>query len=455
METVKPILIKIKKGLDLPITGYPEQVVRGGKYPRTVAVLGIDYAGMKPRFSVLVNEYVKLGQPLFHDKKVPSVQYTAPGAGEIIEINRGEKRRLISVVVRLDGDEEISFESYGENKLASLPREHIVKLLLESGMWTSIRARPFSKVPDPGSVPHSLFITAMDSNPLAPLVPRTIEGRERHFMNGMTVLSRLTQGTVYLCKTEGDGIPVPEVPNLSVHEFSGPHPAGNVGTHIHFLDPVSSKKQVWYINAQDVIAVGALFTSGRLHLERVIALGGPSVKNPRLVRTRTGASVEDITANELSEGDHRIISGSVFSGHTARGAARFLGRFHQQISVLPEEGRRQFLGWLRPGLNEYSVKNIVLSRLFPGKKFTFTTSTHGEKRSIVPVGAYEKVMPLDIMPTHLLKALAVDDIEEAQRLGCLELDEEDIALCTFVCQSKQDHGSALRRNLSLIEKEGL
>ena len=237
-------------------------------------------------------------------------------------------------------------------------------------------------------------------------------------------------------------------------EFSGPHPAGNSGTHIHFIDPAGRNKQVWYINAQDVVDVGILFTTGKLNVERVISLAGPSVRNPRLIKTRTGASVEDITKGELKEGEHRIISGSVLSGHEAHGATGFLGKYHQQISVIPEGRKREFLGWLTPGLNLYSSKNIMLSRLFPQKKFAFTTSTCGDKRAIVPVGAYEKVMPLDIMATYLLRALAVDDVEEAEKLGCLELDEEDLALCTFVCPSKIDHGSELRRNLTLIAKEG-
>jgi Na+-transporting NADH:ubiquinone oxidoreductase subunit A len=294
----------------------------------------------------------------------------------------------------------------------------------------------------------------MDTNPLAPSVAKILHGKERHFENGLTILSRLTEGRVYLCKSPGEAIPQPQVGSMSVIEFSGPHPAGNVGTHIHFIGPAGRNRQVWYINAQDVVDVGILFTSGKLNVERIISLAGPSVRNPRLIKTRTGASVEDITKGELKEGEHRIISGSVLSGHEAHGATGFLGKYHQQISVIPEGRKREFLGWLTPGLSLYSSKNIMLSRLFPHKKFAFTTSTCGDKRAIVPVGAYGKVMPLDIMTTYLLRALAVDDVEEAEKLGCLELDEEDLALCTFVCPSKIDHGFELRRNLTLIAKEG-
>jgi len=445
--------VEIKKGLDLPITGQPKQEIDEGRRPGKVAIVGTDYVGMKPQFAVSIGDSVKLGELLFTDKKMPSIRYTSPGSGKIIEINRGEKRMLLSVVIAVEGNDEVTFNSYAERELPTLDRKYVISLLLESGLWTSIRSRPFSKVADPDAVPHSLFISAMDTNPLAPSVAKIIEGKEKHFTNGLTILSRLTDGKLYLCKAPGEPVPQLQLESLSIAEFSGPHPAGNAGTHIHFLDPASRNKQVWYINAQDVVAVGMLFTTGKLNVERVVSLAGPSVRNPRLIKTRIGASVEDIASGELKEGEHRMISGSVFSGHTAHEATGFLGRYHQQISVIPEEKKKKFLGWLSPGGNLYSVKNILLSALSPRKKFDFGTSTHGDYRAIVPVGAYEKVMPLDIMATYLLRALAVDDVEEAEKLGCLELDEEDLALCTFVCPSKIDHGFELRRNLTVIHKE--
>jgi Na+-transporting NADH:ubiquinone oxidoreductase subunit A len=451
METQK---IEIKKGLDLPITGQPKQEIDEGRRPGKVAVVGTDYVGMKPKFAVSIGDSVKLGELLFTDKKTPSIRYTSPGSGKVIEINRGEKRMLLSVVIALEGSDEITFNSYSEHELPSLDRKKVVDLLLESGLWTSLRTRPFSMVANPEATPHSLFISVMDTNPLAPSVSKIIKGKEKYFTNGLIVLSKLTDGKLYLCKAPGESVPQPQLESMLLAEFSGPHPAGNAGTHIHFLDPVSRNKQVWYINAQDVVDMVILFTTGKLNVERIISLAGPSVRNPRLIKTRIGASVEDITSGELKEGEHRMIAGSVFSGHTAQKAMGYLGRYHQQISVIPEGRKREFLGWLTPGLNLYSVKMIMLSRLFPNKKFDFATSTHGDHRAIVPVGAYEKVMPLDIMATYLLRALAVDDVEEAEKLGCLELDEEDLALCTFVCPSKIDHGYELRRNLTVIEKEG-
>jgi Na+-transporting NADH:ubiquinone oxidoreductase subunit A len=326
---------------------------------------------MKPHFSVAAGDYVKQGQLLFIDKKKPVIHYTAPASGKVISINRGEKRMLLSIVIQVEGSDEVTFNSYSEHELPSLNRKKVIGLLIESGLWTSLRSRPFSSIADPEAIPHSIFVTAMDTNPLAPSVAKILEGKERHFRNGLTVLSRLTEGKVYLCKSPAETIPQPQLEALQVVEFSGPHPAGNAGTHIHFIDPAGRNKQVWYINAQDVVDVGILFTMGKLNVERIISLAGPSVRNPRLIKTRIGASVEDITKGELKEGEHRIISGSVLSGHTTYESTGFLGKYHQQISIIPEGRKREFLGWLTPGLNLYSVKGILLSRLFPNKMFAF------------------------------------------------------------------------------------
>jgi Na+-transporting NADH:ubiquinone oxidoreductase subunit A len=446
--------VRIRKGLDVPIAGEPVQEVPETRMPARVAVLGLDYPGMKPQLEVSVGDAVKLGQLLFRDRKRPLIGYTAPGAGRVVAIHRGSRRALLSVVIQLEGEDEQTFPSYDAHELSRLPREEVVENLLRSGLWTSLRSRPFSSVADPEALPSSLFIQAMDTNPLAPSVPKTLEGKERHFRNGLKVLTRLTSGRVFLCKAPGTEFSCPDLAPLSVAEFSGPHPAGNPGTHIHFLDPAGRDRQAWYICAQDVAAVGALFTTGRLPVERVISLAGPSVRSPRLLRTRMGASLTDITEGEIDNGPTRTISGSVLSGHRAEEATAFLGRYHQQVSVIPEGGEREFLGWMRPGLHRFSVKNLTASRIFPGRRFALSGLLHGEERAIFPIGAYEKVMPLDVLPTFLLKALAVDDVEEAESLGCLELDEEDLALCTFVCPSKVDHGANLRRNLAVIQKEG-
>jgi Na+-transporting NADH:ubiquinone oxidoreductase subunit A len=446
--------IQIKKGLNVPITGEAQQVISEGNLPARVALLGDDYVGMKPTMAVQVGDKVKLGQLLFTDKKMPGVRFTSPGAGTVVEINRGEKRKFESIVIELQGHEEISYASYNASQIETLGREKVQEQLIESGLWTALRARPFGHVANPEVKPHSIFITAMDSNPLAPQVEKIIEVDKQNFNTGLQILSCLTEGKLYLCKYPGNNIPELKLDRLKVEEFSGPHPAGLPGTHIHFLDPVDRHKTVWYISAQDVIAVGVLFSTGKLHVERIVSLAGPAVKNPRLIRTRLGASLADLSAGELKEGDNRIISGSVLSGYIATGHLAYLGRYHQQVSALPEGRQRKFLGWLGIGFNLFSVKPILASSFAPRKKFNFTTALNGGKRAIVPIGSYEKVMPLDILATYLLRSLAVSDVEEAEGLGCLELDEEDLALCTFVCPSKIDHGLNLRRTLNIIEKEG-
>ena len=446
-------LIKIKKGLNIPIDGSPKQEISQGNKPKSVALLGNDYVGMKPTMEVAVGDTVKLGQVLFTDKKVPAIKFTSPGAGKITEINRGEKRSFKSIVIELEGSDEITFDSFNQNDLDNLPEEKIKKQLIDSGMWTSLRVRPFSKVADPNTKPHSIFVNVMDTNPLAPSMDKILEGNETDFENGIKIIAKLTDGKVYICKAPGTKIDSHNIPKAVLEEFAGPHPSGNTGTHIHFLDPVSSKKFVWYINAQDVIAIAKFFKTGRINVERVVALAGTSVKNPRLVTTRLGASLTDLTENELDDKGHRIISGSVLSGHKAEHPENYLGRYHQQVSVIPETHERKFLGWMSLNPRLYSVMNVVL----PGSKsikYNFTTDTHGGKRSIVPNGSFEKVMPLDIIPTYLLRAMAVKDIEYAEQLGILELDEEDLALCTFVCPSKLNYQEMLRENLTIIEKEG-
>ncbi|MEN8152605.1 MAG: Na(+)-translocating NADH-quinone reductase subunit A [Acidobacteriota bacterium] len=446
--------IKIKKGLNLSLKGEPEQVISDGHPVDKVALIGYDYPGMKPTMKVAVGDDVKAGQLLFTDKKMEGINYTSPGTGKVISINRGLKRAFESIVIRLEGDEYINFKSFGEDKLGSLKRDDVKELLLESGQWTSLRERPYGKVADPEVIPNSIFVTAMDTNPLAPSIVKIIEGKEKDIENGLKILSLLTDGKIFFCKDPELNIALPDIGSLCVEEFSGPHPAGLPGTHIHFLDPAGPNKRVWHIGVQDVIAISRLFLSGKLYFEKIISISGPSALSPKLIRTRTGADIESLIAGEVREGDNAVISGSVLEGRRAEGNVGYLGKFHQQITVLREGKDRKFFGWLGLGFNSFSVKNILISSLLRRKKFDLTTSMEGGKRAIIPVENYDAVMPLDIVPAYLLRALAVDDIEEAEKLGCLELIEEDLALCTFVCASKNDYGSILRRNLTIIEKEG-
>lgn len=449
------MLKTLKQGLDIPISGQPEQDISDAPAATTVALVGDDYVGMRPKLHVAVGDKVKLGTPLFDDKKTEGVVFTSPAAGTVKEINRGAKRRFLSMVIDVDGDAAEKFESY--NNLGDLSRDKVQDLLVKSGLWTALRTRPFSKVPQPGTEPHSLFVTAIDTNPLAPEPELIIESQKENFVSGLTVLSKLTEGKTYVCTREDSRVPGENIPNVSFAQFAGPHPAGLVGTHIHFLDPVSEKKTVWHINYQDVIAIGQLFTTGTLMTERVVSLAGPRVEKPRLLRTRLGACLDGIIEGSADLDNARIISGSVLTGRGAVAPENFLGRYHNQVCVLEEGNKREFLGWQLPGPEKYSVTKIYagswLKKLFP-----MTTSSGGSKRAMVPMGTYEKVMPLDILPTQLLRSIITGaktgDTEEALRLGVLELDEEDLSLCTYVCPGKYDYSSILRDTLTLIEKEG-
>ncbi|WP_423185591.1 Na(+)-translocating NADH-quinone reductase subunit A [Alishewanella sp. d11] len=445
-------MIKLKKGLDIPLAGSPKQEITTGNAITTVAVLGEEYVGMRPTMAVEVGDSVKKGQVLFEDKKNPGVKFTAPIAGTVKEINRGAKRVLQSVVIAASGDAAERFAQYPAEQLATLTPEQVKQNLNDAGLWIAFRTRPFSQSPALDSTPKAIFVNAMDTNPLAADPAVIIAADAEAFTQGLTVISRLTEGKTYLTKKAG--VAVPSAPQVTVAEFDGPHPAGLVGTHIHFLDAASSKKVVWHIGYQDVIAIGKLFTTGELHSERVVALAGPVVKSPRLIKTLLGASVTELTAGELADGQNRIISGSVLAGTTAHGVHGYIGRFHNLVSVLAEGNEKHFLGWIAPGAEKHSVTRAYLGHLSPKKLFSLTTTTNGSSRAMVPIGNYERVMPLDILPTLLLRNLIAGDTDEAQTLGCLELDEEDLALCTYVCPGKYDYGTILRDCLTTIQKEG-
>jgi len=319
-------MINIKKGLDLPIEGAPSQVIHDGSAVKRVAVLGEEFIGMRPTMHVRVDDQVKKGQVLFVDKKNPGVKYTAPASGVVKEINRGAKRVLQSVVIEVNGSEQETFASFSAGELASLDRAKVQEVLVESGQWPALRTRPFSKVPALDTTPSSIFVTAIDTNPLAADSAIVIAEQAEAFEAGLAVVSRLTDGKVFVCKAPGATVPSSSVAQVEVHEFGGKHPAGLVGTHIHHLNAVSAEKQVWHLGYQDVIAFGKLFLTGEIFTDRVVSLAGPTVKNPRLIKTQLGASTDDIVTGELEDGENRVISGSVLSGTTANGPHAFLGR---------------------------------------------------------------------------------------------------------------------------------
>ena len=447
-------MIKIKRGLDIPLAGAPSAELDTAVTTRAAGLLGADYHGMKPTMAVQVGDVVKRGDLLFTDKKCEGVRYTSPAGGRVAAINRGAKRAFQSVVIEIDGDEAASFGQYSAEAARELSAEAIKNQLIQSGQWIALRARPFGRVADPATSPAGLFITAIDTHPHSPDPQQAIAREAAAFELGQTLLANLVDCPVYLCAAPGAAIPQGTHERVSRHDFSGPHPAGLAGTHVHFLLGASAERIAWTIGYQDVIAVGRLFLDGALYVERVVALAGPSVSRPRLVVSRVGADLQALVAGEGEGDDARLLSGSVLGGRAVQSDTAYLGRYHQQVALLPEGRERSFMGWLSPGVNKHSVMGIYLSSWFGSKPLAMSTNTNGSERAMVPVGAYEKVMPLDILPTQLLRALLVGDTETAQALGCLELDEEDLALCTYVCPGKYEYGGILRDNLTRIEKEG-
>ncbi len=448
-------MIKIKKGLDLPLEGQPEQTISNGATVKTVAILGEDYIGMKPTMRVQVGDSVKKGQVIFDDKKTPGVKYTAPAGGTVTAINRGAKRKLLSVVVEIaEAEEVVKFNKYSADQLADLERQAIVDQMVESGLWTALRTRPYSKVPTIDSETKAIFVSAMDTNPLAADPEAIIAEQEETFNQGLSLLTSLSAGKVFVGTKDGSNLAKFEHPKVQYESFAGPHPAGNVGTHIHFLYPAAANNAVWHIGYQDVIALAKLFTTGELYTDRVIAIGGTMIKKPQLVRTRVGANIDELLAGKEKDADNRHLSGSVLNGFHAIESRAYLGRYHNQVTVIREGREKEFFGWVRPGSDKFSLTRAFISAFMPKKRFAMTTTTGGSERAIMPIGLYERVMPMDILPTQLIRALVTGDTDTAQQLGALELDEEDLALCTFVCPGKYEYGPILRENLTKIEKEG-
>ncbi|WP_163337643.1 Na(+)-translocating NADH-quinone reductase subunit A [Desulfopila sp. IMCC35008] len=444
----------ITKGLDIPISGKPDRRIADGTPVTKVALVGDDSIGLKPTMEVQVGDSVITGQLLFTDKKTEGVKYTSPGCGTVLSINRGPKRKFESIVLELEGDEKVIFINNPAQPPTAYGAQDIRSLLVESGLWTSLRTRPFGKVPGPDSQPAALFITAMESEPLAPDTVLIIKEAGDDYQNGLQLLRRLLDVPIHYCSEKRDLLSTEQVEGLNYWTFTGPHPAGLPSTHIHLIDPVHEEKTVWQIGYQEVAAIGSLFRTGTLPTERVVTLAGPGVTEPSHVRTRIGADLFQLCNNLTIDEPVRVLSGSVLSGRTANGHQAFLGRCHNQVSVLPDNSGRSLFNWAMPGMSMFSVKPVFTSALVKNLQLKMNTALWGGRRAIYPLGTYEDVMPLDIIPVYLLKALAVHDTEKSKNLGCLELVEEDLALCSFSCPGKNEFGPMLRNVLNTIELGG-
>jgi len=446
--------MRIRKGLDVPMSGAPEQTIRAANPVGRVALLGDDYIGMKPTLLVKPGERVVLGQPLFADKGNEGVIFTSPGCGTVVAINRGDKRRFQSLVVELEENEEALSFCPPQQVPEQLGAEALRQLLITSGLWTALRTRPYGKTPAIASTPSSLFITAIDTAPLAARPPVVIKEYAEDYQLGLRALRSLLEVPIHYCSGETTLLPYEQVEGLTHWSFAGPHPAGLASTHIHLVDPVHERKTVWHIGYQDVISVGHLLRTGQLGTERIVALGGTGVIRPALVKTRLGASLVDLCRREHSLEKLRIISGSVLCGRESKDENTFLGRFHNQVSVVAESAGRSLFNWLLPGRDRFSIKPVFASAFAGRRTFPMNTALWGGKRAIYPLGTYEQVMPLDIIATSLLKSLVKGDTEKSQALGCLELIEEDLSLCGFVCPGKNEFGPSLRQVLTAIEQGG-
>lgn len=442
----------LKKGLDVPVLGAPDARIDEAAAVRTVAVLGQDYIGLKPRLAVEEGDVIAAGAPVLAHKDTPEVQVTSPVSGRIKAINRGARRVLVSVEIEVDptATEPVDFSQIGDDSTV----EGVTQKLCASGLWTSFRTRPYSKVPAPDTIPAAIYVTAMDSEPLSADAALIIQQDAEAFARGLAAVAVLTEGKTYLCQEIGADIPGSDLAGITAVGFSGPHPAGLAGTHMHFLEPPTALKTVWTISYHDVIAIGKLMLTGKLDASRVIALTGPMCSNPRLVRTVMGASMEDLCAEDLkSDTPIRVISGSILSGRAGAGQTGYLGRYARQITLIEEDRKQIPMGWIRPMPSKYACQPM-LGSAFSKKFYALTSNLNGGRRAMVPLGTFEALMPQDFLPTQLLRALLVMDTDQAQALGALELDEEDVALCGFACPAKYEYGLALRDSLTKIEKEG-
>lgn len=447
-----PDKIKIRKGLDIKLKGKAEKIFVKANIAELFGVKPTDFHGLIPKLTVKPGDAVKAGSVLFFDKNNPEIKLTSPVSGIVQTINRGERRRILEVSIK--PDEIIEYEDFKEAQPSDISREAITKKLLDSGLWPTIVQRPYNVIANPSETPKSIFISAFDTAPLAPDYDFVVKGMEKEFQVGIDALSKLTEGKIHL-GVDSEYPPssvFTQAKGIQINRFKGPHPTGNVGTQIHFIDPINKGDIVWTIKPQDVIAIGRLFLSGHYDASRIIALTGSEVIKPKYYKTIAGSCIRSITDENINGSDVRYISGNVLSG-TRVTKNGFLGYYSSQITVIPEGDHFEFMGWLLPGFNKFSLSHSFLSWLFPGKEYEIDTNIKGGKRSLMITGSFEKVFPMDIYPLQLLKAIIIEDIDLMEKLGIYEIVEEDFALCEFVDTSKTDIQEIIRKGLDIMIKE--
>ncbi len=451
---------KLKKGYDIKLSGTAVKLRSPVETPEKYAVQPPDFLGVKPKLLVKEGDKVKIGTPLFIDKQIPEYNFVSPASGEVIEINRGERRAIQEVVVKDDGEDLYeTFETYDTAKIDGAGRDDLIKMMMQGGVWPYLRQRPFSKIADPKAMPRDIFITGMDTAPLATDIGIVMDNQDEFFKLGTRVLKALTEGKVYL-SIDGQKDQMPKafegLDDVEIHQFIGPHPAGNVSVHIAHIKPLNVGEVVWFAHAQDVAAIGKFFKYGRFPVERVVSVAGSSIKpdSRKYFDTRVGVPVHSlIKENELLDHSVRYISGDVLSGRKIFENG-YIGFYSNLLTVIPENNQRDLFGWLTPGLKAESFSRTFLSKYIPSEEYVKDTRIHGGKRAFFQTGDYEKMLPLDIYPVHLVKAIMAGEIEDMIGLGLLELAVEDFALCTYICPSKIDFGYWIHQGLSTLEQEG-
>jgi Na+-transporting NADH:ubiquinone oxidoreductase subunit A len=444
--------IKLSKGLDIKLVGETEKIVENSSGSETYMLNPDDFFGLTPKILVKAGDEVKAGTPLFFDRNNDKVFFSSPVSGEVAEVIRGEKRKLLGV--KILADKEISYVDFGSLKPQSANREAIIEKMLIAGVWPLLRQRPFSVIANPQEKPKAIHVSCFNSAPLAPEVDFEIHGQKDDFTAGIEALKKLTEGKVHL--NVRNDIPVVEEiksqTGVQINYFSGPHPAGNVGVQIHHIDPINKGEVVWYLYPKDVLIIGRLFNKGIYDASKLVALSGSKAKKRRYFKSIIGASVKSIVSGNIEEGNNRIISGNVLTGKKAKADA-YVGYYDNQITVVPEGDHHEFLGWIAPGLDKFSMSRSFFSWLMPNKKYDLDTNLHGEERAFVVTGQYEKVFPMDIYPVQLLKSILVEDIGLMENLGIYEVDAEDFALCEFVCTSKINSQEIVKRGIETMLKE--
>jgi len=445
-------VIHIKKGLNIPMLGEAEKVIKKANQAEYYAIKPTDFIGIRPKLLVQPGDKVKAGTALFFDKLQERVHFTSPVSGEVTEIRRGERRVIQEIIIK--ADTTIEYESIQTGNPNSLSKEEITEVLLKSGLWPAIRQRPYSTIANPADTPKAIFISAFDTAPLAPDMDYVVKDCESCFQTGINALRKLTEGTIHLninadypaagTYTKAKGV--------QINTFTGPHPAGNVGVQINKIDPINKGDIVWYTYPQEIIVIGRLFEKGIYDATKIIALTGSEVKNPRYYKIINGASINNLIEDNLKEGEQRFISGNILTGTKIENDG-FIGFYDNQVTVIPEGRYHEFFGWATPGFKKFSASRALLSWLIPGRKYKLDTNMHGGHRAYVMTGEYEKVFPMDIFPVQLIKAIMIEDIDKMEQLGIYEVDEEDFALCEYVCTSKTEVQSIIRTGLDLMRKE--